>query len=313
MTRELGLAFSNRSDIWQAPRQQCCRDACQHSERYDDYDLLSRGFETSRDLAVRRLTAQWIEALDLGEIEQFQTTTELEQCIQCNVSCNPWIVFCIIWHIGWVICLRLTWVITKIHFHLNDQNTSFDTRAHFANDLSPVMQFWWKIPFAVIFLLAVSAAVVRADLYGTPPLDIWMAATRNVHWIWITMEKPFVKRMPVIFHNTPLCHGNQLWIVVSLLMDIYSKKKRFSKRWECLPKLSRNVEGATLHVTISMPIWGQYVIPCISWWNNCKMWNVYEKSMPLSCSSVIALYNEPDLLVIIYQNVKSGCWFFFLF
>ena len=132
--------------------------------------------------------------------------------------------FCIIWLIGWVICLRLTWVITKIHFHLNDQNTSFDTRAHFAYDLSPVMQFWWKIPFAVIFLLAVSAAVVRADLYGTPPLDIWMAATRNIHWIWITMEKPFVKRMPVIFHNTPLCHGNQLWIVVSLLMDIYSQK-----------------------------------------------------------------------------------------
>ena len=33
------------------------RDACQISERYDHYNTQSRGFETSRDLAVRRLTA----------------------------------------------------------------------------------------------------------------------------------------------------------------------------------------------------------------------------------------------------------------
>ena len=30
---------------------------CQISERYDHYNTQSRGFETSRDLAVRRLTA----------------------------------------------------------------------------------------------------------------------------------------------------------------------------------------------------------------------------------------------------------------
>ena len=55
--RDSGLDFSNRSQIWQAPRQQRCRDACQISERYDHYNIQSRGFETSRDLAVRRLTA----------------------------------------------------------------------------------------------------------------------------------------------------------------------------------------------------------------------------------------------------------------
>ena len=39
------------------PRQQCCRDACQISERYYNCNIQSRGYETSRDLAVRRLTA----------------------------------------------------------------------------------------------------------------------------------------------------------------------------------------------------------------------------------------------------------------
>ena len=33
-------------------------------ERYNHYNNQSRGFETSRDLVVRRLTAQWIEALN---------------------------------------------------------------------------------------------------------------------------------------------------------------------------------------------------------------------------------------------------------
>ena len=55
--RDSGLNFSNRSEIWQVPRQRCCRGACQISERYDNCNIQSRGFETSRDLAVRRLTA----------------------------------------------------------------------------------------------------------------------------------------------------------------------------------------------------------------------------------------------------------------
>ena len=55
--RDSGLNFSNRSEIWQVPRQRCCRGACQISERYDHCNIQSRGFETSRDLAVRRLTA----------------------------------------------------------------------------------------------------------------------------------------------------------------------------------------------------------------------------------------------------------------
>ena len=45
--RDSGLDFSNRYAIWQALRQQHCLDACQISERYDQYDIKSRGFEIS--------------------------------------------------------------------------------------------------------------------------------------------------------------------------------------------------------------------------------------------------------------------------
>ena len=54
--RDLGLNFSNQFEIWQAPWQQGCWDACEISERYD-HNIQSHGFETSRDLAVRYLTA----------------------------------------------------------------------------------------------------------------------------------------------------------------------------------------------------------------------------------------------------------------
>ena len=47
--------LSDLSVIWQAPRQQYCRGACQISERYGHYNTQSRGFETSRDLVVIRL------------------------------------------------------------------------------------------------------------------------------------------------------------------------------------------------------------------------------------------------------------------
>ena len=48
--RDLWLKLSDRSEIWQALRQHCCRGACQISKRYDKSNYQSRGFETSRDL-----------------------------------------------------------------------------------------------------------------------------------------------------------------------------------------------------------------------------------------------------------------------
>ena len=55
--RDSSLDFSNRFESWQVLRQQGCRDACQILQRYDHYNIQARGFETSSDLAVKRLTA----------------------------------------------------------------------------------------------------------------------------------------------------------------------------------------------------------------------------------------------------------------
>ena len=49
----LMLQLSYRSEIWQAHRQQ----RCQISERLEKFKPESRGFETSRDIAVRLFTA----------------------------------------------------------------------------------------------------------------------------------------------------------------------------------------------------------------------------------------------------------------
>ena len=57
--RDLYLELSDRSEIWQALWQHCCRCACQISKRYDNLKYQSRGFETSRDLTKRRLFGYW--------------------------------------------------------------------------------------------------------------------------------------------------------------------------------------------------------------------------------------------------------------
>ena len=61
--RDWYFKLSNRFEIWQAHRQQCCRSACQISERSDNSKYKSRGFETSRDLTIRRLFGYWDGAL----------------------------------------------------------------------------------------------------------------------------------------------------------------------------------------------------------------------------------------------------------
>ena len=62
--RDLYLELSDRSEIWQALRQHCCRCACQISKGYDNLKYHSRGFETLRDLTKRRLFGYWDGALD---------------------------------------------------------------------------------------------------------------------------------------------------------------------------------------------------------------------------------------------------------
>ena len=57
-SHEIG-SLNYRSEIWQAHRQQCCRCACQISERSDHSKYKSHGFETSRGLTIRRLFGYW--------------------------------------------------------------------------------------------------------------------------------------------------------------------------------------------------------------------------------------------------------------
>ena len=64
--RDLYLELSDRSEIWQALRQQCYRCACQISKRYDNLKYRSRGFETFRDLTERRLFEYWDRAQSPG-------------------------------------------------------------------------------------------------------------------------------------------------------------------------------------------------------------------------------------------------------
>ena len=83
------LKLSYRSEMSQASRQRCCRGACQMSERLKKYKLESRGFETSRDLAVRRLTYfiydTWFWLNRLNVICSFPFTS-LKASLQTSIS-----------------------------------------------------------------------------------------------------------------------------------------------------------------------------------------------------------------------------------
>ena len=65
---DLYLDLPDRSEIWQALRQPCCRCACQISKRYDDLKYKSRGFETLRDLTKKRLFGDWDGAQDTNSL-----------------------------------------------------------------------------------------------------------------------------------------------------------------------------------------------------------------------------------------------------
>ena len=62
--RDWYFKLSYRFEIWQAHRQHCCRSACQISERSENSEYKSRGFETWRDLTKRRLFRYWDGALN---------------------------------------------------------------------------------------------------------------------------------------------------------------------------------------------------------------------------------------------------------
>ena len=83
--RDLYLELSDRSEFEKTPRQHGCRCACHISKRCDDLIYQSRGFETSRDLTIRRLIRYWNGA---------QLTT-LKSSWEINRMCNGvFVYFC---------------------------------------------------------------------------------------------------------------------------------------------------------------------------------------------------------------------------
>ena len=86
--RDYMLQWSYRSEIWQAPRQQSCRCACQNSKRYDNLKYQSRGFETLRYLTLRYLTERRL----FGYWDGAQISTQCRISVQINwVVTNRWI------------------------------------------------------------------------------------------------------------------------------------------------------------------------------------------------------------------------------
>ena len=85
------LYWPYHSEIWQIHRQEWCRCICQISEWLDKSKPEYRGFKTSRDLAVRRLIALWIEALKfMGQIPNKQN--KCAKFLGCNLR-SRWCFF----------------------------------------------------------------------------------------------------------------------------------------------------------------------------------------------------------------------------
>ena len=102
--RDSTLDFFIRSEIWQAPRQQRCRDSCKISERCAHHNIQSRGFETPRE--AMRLTAKWIEALllccDLFCCDLFCCDLFCCELFCCDLFCGDYIISLLVIHLNYL-------------------------------------------------------------------------------------------------------------------------------------------------------------------------------------------------------------------
>ena len=82
------VKFSHRFDIWQASRQQRCRDTCQVSKRLGKSKHTSRSFEISHDLTRRRPPAYWVLMSGSGGTEWpwYQLLASLENAVEVGIS-----------------------------------------------------------------------------------------------------------------------------------------------------------------------------------------------------------------------------------
>ena len=120
--RDLYSELSDRSEIWQALRQQCCRCACRISKRYDNLKYQSRGFETSRDLTIRRLFGYWDGSRFLFWYRDFKVL-HIFDCIQLShkIARKPFILIqkkmlLLSVHYYWPHFKNLVWI-TVVYWH----------------------------------------------------------------------------------------------------------------------------------------------------------------------------------------------------
>ena len=121
--RDLYLELSDRSEIWRALRQQCCRCACQISKRCDDLKYQSRGFETLRDLTERRLFRYWDGALVAVSICDKTSYCKISQSLEA---------------------VKFVFRIVRSHWNLTDTSATV-----LAMCLSNSKAIWWfKLPIS---------------------------------------------------------------------------------------------------------------------------------------------------------------------
>ena len=110
--RDLHLELHDRSAIWQAPRQQCCRCACQISKPFDKFNYQYHGFYTSRDLTIWRLIGYWN-----GD------QVSLRKNLIIKVACHPW------WY-GWHLRCLLRWLQRAVENKMRSWETWWFSDVH---------------------------------------------------------------------------------------------------------------------------------------------------------------------------------------
>ena len=101
--RDIGFQKSYRSEI-------CCRCFCQIPERLEKFKPESRGFDTSRNLVIRRQSTKWIEALFWKRSQALAKITQSANCHCFECEYRQWhTVYRISCFYNFATCDDFTW------------------------------------------------------------------------------------------------------------------------------------------------------------------------------------------------------------
>ena len=172
--RDFYLELSDRSEIWQALRQQCCRCACQISKRYDNLKYQSSGFETLRDLMKRRLFGYWDGALHLAS-----------SLNKVSSNCKFKIV-CPRWRICPMICGQIQVSITDGERHIcNNINYIKGSRVMFPYANTKLeMKYFEKVKYTkMMFSFKMEQKKFIFSLYHMPCALPYSTDLTFCHWV----------------------------------------------------------------------------------------------------------------------------------